>query len=505
MRLLIYGINYTPEITGVGKYTGEMAEALAAQGYEVRVVTAPPYYPAWQVGKGFCTWCYQSEYLKRVKVWRCPLWVPHRPSGLKRLLHLASFAISSLPVILWQGVFWKPDVVLVVEPAFFCVVGALLATVLSGAKSWLHIQDFEIDAGFEMGLLPNSGLIRSIVMALERWLMDRFDRISTISEQMLKRLKIKGVNAAKCVYFPNWVDTQTIYPLQGSNPVREELAIMPDTFVALYSGSMGEKQGLEVLIAAAKLLAADHPKIVLVLCGEGTAKQRLLQLAKGMPNVLFLNLQPVERLNALLNLANIHLLPQVCDAADLVMPSKLKGMCASGRPVVATAHHGTQIAQVVKGCGIVVPPGDMTALAQAIVYLATHSETCSKLGLAAHKRAVAHWHREKILGQLEQKLVELCSSPIAESTDFDAATLGSFLESDMPKNPPPTIQTKTIGSYLVEAKLITQSQVNLALAEQQLTGMRLEEIIVERGWVSKQLLDEKISHITLHIKHGNVK
>lgn len=495
MRFLIYGINYTPEFTGVGKYTGEMAESLAAQGHKVHVVTAPPYYPAWQVGKGFCAWRYQSEYLKWVKVWRCPLWVPHQPSGFKRLLHLASFAISSLPVILWQGVFWKPDVVLVVEPPFFGVVGALLATRLSGAKSWLHIQDFEIDAGFELGLLPSSGLIRFLTMGLERWFMGHFDRVSTISEQMLNRLKTKGVNSARCVYFPNWVDTQTIYPLQGSNPMREELAIRQNTFVALYSGSMGEKQGLEVLIAVAKLLAADHPKIVLVLCGEGSAKQRLLKVAEGMPNVRFLNLQPVERLNALLNLADVHLLPQLSDAADLVMPSKLKGMYASGRPVIATAHHGTQIAQVVKGCGIVVPPGDVTALAQAIVYLTTHPETCSKLGRAAHKFAVEHWHQEKILGQLEQKVVELCSSPVTESSGFDAATLVSFLKSDMPENPLPTIQTKTIGSYLVEAKLITQFQVNLALAEQQLTGIQLEEIIVKRGWISQQLLDEKIKNI----------
>lgn len=411
MRILIHGINYAPELTGVGKYTGEMAEAIANAGHEIRVVTAPPYYPDWQVGAGFSAWRYRSEFLNGVKVWRCPLWVPQQPSGLKRILHLASFAISSLPLILWQGLFWQPDVVFVVEPPFFCVVGALLASGLSGAKAWLHIQDFEIDAGFDLGLLPNSGLIRSLVMALERWLMDRFDRVSTISDRMIKRLQIKGVDPAKCVYFPNWVDTQTIYPLPGSNPHREELALAPDTVVALYSGSMGEKQGLEAMIAAAQLLAEDHPEILFVLCGEGPAKKRLQEIAKGMPNVRFLNLLPVERLNALLNLADIHLLPQLANAADLVMPSKLKGMFASGRPVIATAERGTQLAQVVQKCGIVVPPDDVTALADAIVYLATHPEQCTQLGQAARQFAVAHWHQEKVLGQLEQQLVELCSSP----------------------------------------------------------------------------------------------
>jgi colanic acid biosynthesis glycosyl transferase WcaI len=439
MRLLIYSINYTPELTGVGKYTGEMAESLAAQGHEVRVVTAPPYYPGWQVAAGYCAWRYQSEDLKGVKVWRCPLWVPGQPSGLKRLLHLATFAISSLPLILWQGVFWQPDVVLVMEPPFFCVVGALMASRLSGAKSWLHVQDFEIDAGFELGLLPSSGLIRSAIVAIERGLMSRFDRVSTISDLMVKRLFAKGVDTSKCVYFPNWVDTNTIYPLPGSNPLREELGLMPDTFVALYAGSMAQKQGLEVLLEAAQLLQADQPQIVFVLCGEGASKARLLKLATGMTNVRFLALQPLERLNGLLNLANIHLLPQLANAADLVMPSKLKGMYASGRPVIATADRGTQIAHVVQGCGIVVPPQDVTALAQAIVYLATHPNECNQLGQAARKFAVAKWNQEKILGQLEQNLVMLCDQVNPETIGVDAAILGRSLE---PENSLPTMKTK---------------------------------------------------------------
>ena len=128
MRILICGINYTPELVGIGKYTGEMAEALANAGHEIRVVTAPPYYPDWQVAAGFCAWHYRSQFLKGVKVWRCPLWVPHQPSGLKRVLHLASFAISSLPLMLWEGLFWRPDIVFVVEPPFFCVFGALLTS-----------------------------------------------------------------------------------------------------------------------------------------------------------------------------------------------------------------------------------------------------------------------------------------------------------------------------------------------------------------------------------------
>ena len=107
MKILVYGINYSPELTGIGKYTGEMVEWLAAQGHEVRVITAPPYYPQWQVGENYSAWRYKREE-GAATVWRCPLYVPKQPSTLKRLLHLGSFAVSSFFPLMAQRR-WKPD------------------------------------------------------------------------------------------------------------------------------------------------------------------------------------------------------------------------------------------------------------------------------------------------------------------------------------------------------------------------------------------------------------
>src|SRR5665811_649755 len=138
MRILIVGINYAPELTGIGKYTGEMAEWLVTQGHAVRVVTAPPYYPEWHIGNAYSAWRYHFEEMNGVNIWRCPLWVPAKPSGLKRLIHLASFALSSFPVILGQ-ILWKPDVVIAIEPPLTCAPVSLLVSRLAGAKAWLHI------------------------------------------------------------------------------------------------------------------------------------------------------------------------------------------------------------------------------------------------------------------------------------------------------------------------------------------------------------------------------
>jgi colanic acid biosynthesis glycosyl transferase WcaI len=146
LKILIYGINYFPELTGIGKYTGEMALWLASRGHEVRVVTAPPYYPAWSVRGDYRGKFYLTENAARQNpaepvVFRTPLYVPQKPTGLKRVAHLASFMIGSLPVMLRQA-FWQPDVVFTVEPTFFCAPVALLIAMASGAASWLHVQDF---------------------------------------------------------------------------------------------------------------------------------------------------------------------------------------------------------------------------------------------------------------------------------------------------------------------------------------------------------------------------
>ena len=187
MRILINSINYSPELTGIGKYTGEMAEWLAGQGHEVRVITAPPYYPAWQIAGGYSARWYKREVMAGVRIFRCPLWVPGKPTGLTRILHLASFAVSSFPLMLWHGLTWRPNIVFVVEPPLFCAPAAWITARIGGARAWLHVQDFEVDAAFDLGIL-RSGKLRAAVLAVEKWLLHRFDTVSTISERMVDRL-----------------------------------------------------------------------------------------------------------------------------------------------------------------------------------------------------------------------------------------------------------------------------------------------------------------------------
>ncbi|MBV9695330.1 MAG: glycosyltransferase, partial [Gammaproteobacteria bacterium] len=163
----------------------------------------------------------------------------------------------------------------------------------------------------------------------------------------------------------------------------------------LYSGNMGEKQGLELIIDAARRFTADEA--VFLICGDGAARPRLEAAAGDLANVRFIPLQPLSRLNELLNLADVHLLPQRAAAEDLVMPSKLTAIMASGRPVVATASADSDLARIAREGGLVVPPGDTSAFAGAIRALLCDDTLRKRLGAGGRKFALAHWEREMVL------------------------------------------------------------------------------------------------------------
>ena len=418
MRILIYGLNYAPELTGIGKYTGEMAAWLAERGHEVRVVTAPPYYPAWRIRDDYRNSMYRTErFPGQPLVFRTPLYVPAQPTGLKRIAHLLSFMLGSVPVMLRQT-FWQPNVVFTVEPTFFCAPLTLLVGKSAGAACWLHVQDFEVDAAFELGLLPAQGPVHDAALRIEKFFTFAFDRVSGISPRMIDRARAKGIPANRTILFPNWVDAHRIYPIKPeatcNNPFRELLADkvedVDNTVVLLYSGNMGAKQGLELLAPLAEEFAGT-PHVHFIFCGDGAFRSQLEKLVSNRSNVTMLPLQPLNRLNDLLNAADIHLLPQRASAADLVMPSRLSAMLASGRPVIATAHPGTQVAQIVEGRGIVVPAEDAASLHDAVRTLARDKALRQQLGAAAREYAVANLGKQQVLEQFERDLTAVAEQP----------------------------------------------------------------------------------------------
>ncbi|HCR3981551.1 TPA: colanic acid biosynthesis fucosyltransferase WcaI [Kluyvera ascorbata] len=371
MKILVYGINYSPELTGIGKYTGEMVEWMVQQGHEVRVITAPPYYPEWQVGAKYSSWRYRREN-GDATVWRCPLYVPKQPSTLKRLIHLGSFALSSFFPLMAQRR-WKPDRIIGVVPTLFCTPGMRLLAKLSGARTLLHIQDYEVDAMLGLGMAGNgrAGKVAKLASAFERSGLHNVDNVSTISRSMMNKACEKGVAPDKVIFFPNWSEVSRFREVPETlvMALRQRLGLPDERKIILYSGNIGEKQGLESVITAAEQLREQPWLFAIVGQGGGKARLEKMVAERGLDNVKFLPLQSYEDLPALLAIGDCHLVIQKRGAADAVLPSKLTNILAVGGNAVITAEPQTELGQLCldnPGIAVCVTPESVPSLVDGI-------------------------------------------------------------------------------------------------------------------------------------------
>jgi colanic acid biosynthesis glycosyl transferase WcaI len=408
MRILFLGLNYTPEEIGIGLYSGDICRAWAEMGHEVRAVVAARYYPAWKTFDGYAGKGWTTAAESGVVVTRCPIYVPNPPTSARRIAHHLSFLASSLLPMLKAARLGKPELVFTVAPSLIAAPVAWLAARLSGARCWLHIQDFEVEAMLATGLVKQGPAAR-LAARFERMVLGLFDQVSSISPQMCRKLEEKGVPPDKIYELRNWADVERVRPLTGRSSYRDEWNI-ETPHVALYSGNIANKQGIGIVLEAARLLRHREDR-VFVVCGEGPNRAALEQAAADLGNIRFHDLQPRERLGQLLGMASVHLMPQLATAADLLLPSKLTNMLASGRPVVATAASGTGLAHEVEGCGLVTPPGDAEAFAAAIERVLDDPEEARGFSRVARARAEDRWAKLPILDRAAARMALVLSRP----------------------------------------------------------------------------------------------
>jgi colanic acid biosynthesis glycosyl transferase WcaI len=404
VRILIFSNPYAPEPTGVGPYSHGLAAHLVAAGHEVAVIAANPSYPKWELFEGFGAWRWSRVIEDGVRVHRVPVYIPRRTTGARRMLHYASYVGGATFPALRLAFGFRPDVVLTVAPTLLVAPLALFTAKLARARTWLHVQDFEVGAALATGAFAGDGVVARLASGFERLCLRAFDRCSSISPRMCDKLAEEGVDPARIYELRNWADLEGVRPLAAST--YRALWGIGERRVALYSGSIGKKQGIEIIPAAARLLA-HRRDLLFVICGNGPGAKTLAAAVAGADNVRLENVQPFDRLGDLLALADVHLLPQVTGAADLVLPSKLTNILASGRPVVAAAAPGTSLAQEVEGCGLATPPEDVEAFAAAIERLLDDHSLHAATARSARLRAEKVWDKERILTAFEAQLGRL--------------------------------------------------------------------------------------------------
>ena len=393
MRLLIVGINYRPEPSGIGPYTTALAEHLAARGDDVSVLAGRPHYPAWQTSPGPWRGRIVHETLHGVHVTRVPHTVPRRQTGARRAAYEATFGASGLAAIAGLP---RPDAILGVVPSLSGGVLARLGGRRFGAPYGLLFQDLVGPAARQSGM-PGGLRLAGAAQVVERWTATGATAVGVVTGAFIPYLVAAGVAEDRIHHVPNWARLAS--PDEAPADLRRRLGWLDERQVVVHAGNMGLKQGLDQVVEAARLAARRGEPVRFVLAGGGSQAAALQAAAVGLPNLDVLPVQPDGTYASLLAAADVLLLSEVATQLTMSLPSKLASYLAAGRPIIAAVPPDGATALEVErsGAGLVTPAGDPADLLDALRRVRDERGLGTRLSSAGPVYAAAHLDRAACL------------------------------------------------------------------------------------------------------------
>lgn len=414
MKVNVWGINYAPEVTGIAPYNKALCEHLHEQGHEVHMVAGFAYYPAWKKNPEDRGRLFRTDHVNGVAVHRCWHYVPAGVCTIKRMIHEGSFVAVSF---IRQLALSSPDVYVVVSPPLLLGFAAWLLSILKRRPFVFHVQDLQPDAAAGLGMVK-SGLFMRMLYWLESFAYAKAARVSGIMPGMLSAFRRKGVPSAKLILFPNGVTLPDFALRPESGRFRKRHAFQESDFLVLYSGNLGVKQGLDVLIEAARHIS--DPRVKLVICGQGAQRDHLAGLVQQheLKNVLMLPLQPDAEYRDMLLDANVCVIAQQPGSGGFFFPSKLLTTLAWSKPVLTVADNESELVRALHegGFGVNVPPGDAFGVARLMEQLAAEPAHLADYA-SAGRSYVERFAMDRVLaafaGELENVAAERFARPSA--------------------------------------------------------------------------------------------
>ena len=404
-HVLVLSLVFPPDGVSTAQIVGDLALDLRTHGHQLTVVTSTPHYnrdpraEATQPRSSIVGRLIQRSSWHGVPVYH--VYVPRKgPSVVLRLLAWAGFhVLSTLTAI---ALVRRPDLIFAPSPPLTIGINAWLIGLIKRCPFIYNVQELYPDLAINLGALRNPIAIR-FLLRLERWTYRAAAFVSVITPRMRQRLLEKGVSGDKVAVVPNFVDIADLRPGPQDNPFTRAHRL-DHRFVASYAGNMGPAQGVDIIVEVADKLR-DAPDLVIALIGGGTEVPRLAEAVerKQLSNVRLIPHQPYAEVPNIYAGSSVCLVLQAPGIGADAIPSKVYRIMACAKPIVACTDRDSDLAQLVRdaGCGEVVPPGDVEALARVLVDAYQHREVWEARGRAGRAHVERHYTRVEISAQYD--------------------------------------------------------------------------------------------------------
>jgi glycosyltransferase involved in cell wall biosynthesis len=366
MRILLLTQVYWPEERSAPKNLAALAELLHAHNHEVTVITGFPNHPFGRVYPGYRMRWRQWQQIRGVRVLRLPLYPDHSPSVLRRAWNYTSFALSAATLGAWLTRRYKPEVLFVYLPPLTNWLPIRALELLHGMPVVYWETDLWPDAIGATGRRLRPWLERAI-QALDQAVHRRAETTCLNSPGLARRLEEKGIDPARLEVITDWADESLFHPVAPDAELAARYGLT-GKFNVVYGGSFGPAQDLATILeAASDLTDLEDLQIVLIGSGEEEAALRSLVAERKLPNVRFVDRQPMTEIHRFYALADVlvaHLRPEPLFA--LQIPSKIMAYLACGRPILCAIEGSAADVVQDAGAGVVSPPGNPSAMTEAV-------------------------------------------------------------------------------------------------------------------------------------------
>ena len=403
MKICFFNRSYWPDQAATGQFLTELAEDLVSRyGTEVTVVAGRSLHASCAEG-GSRMSLVTREVHRGVDIRRANGTTLH-PGGIAaRASNYVSYFGAATAASFGVG---RPDLVVSLTDPPIVGLAALWTARRTGARFVFLCEDIFPEVATLLADFRNSA-VNSALDRINRYLLRNADGIIALGDRMRRRLvEEKGADPARVHVIHNWADCDAIVPGPKDNAFSREHGLA-DRFVLMHSGNVGLSQNLDVLVEAADRLRSKE-RLTIAIVGDGSKRQALeaMTAARGLTNVRFLPYQPKALLHDSFASADAFLVSLKAGIEGFIVPSKVYGILAAGRPYIAATDPSSEPAQIAResGCGLLAAPGDPAALADAIATM--YDDPAMTRDMGGRARLAARQYDRKVAVQAYHELFE---------------------------------------------------------------------------------------------------